>query len=423
MKLCNFYNTAVMKQHIKSKCAILSASQVFRDTFRFYVLCGSCCTLCFFCVVCFKVDVLIAQVQKPLPISSANVLNGRVRGVQDKLPIAGARVFIANTMIGAISATDGTFRLVGVPSGKQDLVVSAMGYQLVSVPLGTVTPAMDSTERKIEVLLNIKPVQMGQVNVTTRRKPLDTTVYLRALTELLLGVTENARLVKILNPQVFRVSVEEDEQGKEVVTAGVTEPLVIENKALGYKLTYYLQTCGYTSKKAWYEGFVWFEQLIPLSTQEEWLWGERRKKAYYGSTQHFLRALAADSLLQEGFTVRRVADVVNYFRKAGSVEAVQAKEIAAPTNNPESFVFAGAPALEVVYERANLDLTMKIRLGRSVFGRSQGQASLLEPKQDIVLFNPLGHFEHPREVSVAGYMSYARLADQLPATYYPTLNN
>jgi hypothetical protein len=342
-------------------------------------------------------------------------VSGTVVSADDKSPIAGARVFIANTTIGVVSTTNGSFRLVGVPLGKSDVIISAMGYELVSKPL-----IIDSsTQQLLSITLKPKPVRMRSVRVMASRKPADTSAYIRQIVTLLIGQTENAQQTALTNPQALRVSIDEDDKGREIVTAESAEPLLIENKALGYKLTYHLTDCGISPHRSWYMGYVMFEERVPSSSLEESRWKEQRKRVYYGSRQHFLRALATDSLLQQGFAVRRVVDVDNYLRKAGDFEAVQASDIAAPANKPATMVFAGEPALEVVYERGQIEFWMRSYLYHTVFERSGRPVSLLQPKKSILLFNSLGYFEEPREVLLAGYYGLQRLADELPATYYP----
>jgi hypothetical protein len=89
------------------------------------------------------------------------------------------------------------------------------------------------------------------------------------------------------------------------VTAG--EPLLIENRALGYLLTYDLTKFEYdTLNHAFiYGGFPFFKELEPRNAAVQARWLKNREEAYKGSMLHFMRSLYAGDLGNAGFEVRR----------------------------------------------------------------------------------------------------------------------
>src|SRR6266567_7235959 len=58
-----------------------------------------------------------------------NVLSGSVRDSSSGKPLAGVSLFLNSTSKGTITKADGTFVLPGIPGGRYELIVSAIGYE------------------------------------------------------------------------------------------------------------------------------------------------------------------------------------------------------------------------------------------------------------------------------------------------------
>src|ERR1700743_2056028 len=58
-----------------------------------------------------------------------NSLAGTVLDSAGNKPLAGASVFLNSTSRGTITREDGSFLLKGIPRGKYQMVVSAIGYE------------------------------------------------------------------------------------------------------------------------------------------------------------------------------------------------------------------------------------------------------------------------------------------------------
>ena len=83
-------------------------------------------------------------------------------------------------------------------------------------------------------------------------------------------------------------------------------PILIENKALGYKITYYLDKFEYYKRvqATFFSGNIIFnEDLTEDSTQAK-SYNRRREYTYFGSRKHFFRVLWSGDLKPSGFTVR-----------------------------------------------------------------------------------------------------------------------
>lgn len=183
------------------------------------------------------------------------VLQGQVVDGEKGQGLPGVSVFVNNTTIGTATDSEGRF-LLSLPSGPQELILSYVGYQ------------------------------------TAR-----------------LSVTAGGALCTIRNPEVLRFR--NDKSGNSLVV-WAAEPLIIENKALGYELQYSLEefTYSFRDRVLLYQGYPFFREMKGGAAQQR-RWQERRHKAYEGSMMHFMRAVYRNRLTEEGFEVKRMERRVN----------------------------------------------------------------------------------------------------------------
>ena len=88
--------------------------------------------------------------------------------------------------------------------------------------------------------------------------------------------------------------------------------LIVENKALGYRIKYLIDTfsfSGLTGMTDW-RGHAVFEELKGTAEQKK-DWNKRREDAYYGSARNFLRSLSNNTLTQDGFIMRKLTRELN----------------------------------------------------------------------------------------------------------------
>jgi outer membrane receptor for ferrienterochelin and colicins len=91
-------------------------------------------------------------------------VRGRVISQEDKIPITGASVRIANTSYGTSTQTDGTFTLKDLPSTKISILISAIGFKSLNVSVSSNSPE----EMLIE--LSTSPVQAQTMVVTANKR-------------------------------------------------------------------------------------------------------------------------------------------------------------------------------------------------------------------------------------------------------------
>ena len=102
----------------------------------------------------------------PLVGQGTAVLEGKVVDATSGEPLSGAVVRVEGTVLGAVSARGGVFRLRGVPPGDHVISVSLVGYrrfqQRVHVAAGDTL--------RLSIALEVQPVGFGEIVVTAAKR-------------------------------------------------------------------------------------------------------------------------------------------------------------------------------------------------------------------------------------------------------------
>jgi hypothetical protein len=226
-----------------------------------------------------------------------NSLTGRVIDSLTQEPLAFVSIYFANTTLGTTTDTEGKFSLRNIPAGKYDLTVSFVGYYSTQVSL-----AFDqNTTHTVNVALTEKATQLNEVVVSPDNS--NRQFNLQTFRQGFLGTTRNARSARIVNED--DLDFDFDAQTR-VFTAFSRNPIIVENKALGYRLIYDLYDfkIDYTNNAQAFFGIPRFENLADKTKGR---WDRERKRAYLGSFSHFVRLLRSGSF-EEHF------DVFEFFR-------------------------------------------------------------------------------------------------------------
>ena len=226
-------------------------------------------------------------------------LQGHVFSGKNQEPMPFATVFLAGTTKGTLTDEKGHFTLTNVPSGKFDLIVSFVGF----ATLKTVVQTQD--QKAYRFILKPLENELDAVTVKAHRRGQDWSKQIALFTDNFIGITANASQCRLLNPKALLF-----EDSPLMLIATAQEPLLIENKALGYRLKFQLEKFSYEygQQKIAYEGHPLFELMTPKDQQQADTWRENRRKAYQGSVMHFMRALYRKQLVQEGFVIQKVVE-------------------------------------------------------------------------------------------------------------------
>lgn len=204
-------------------------------------------------------------------------------------------VYINNTSIGTSTDKSGNFRLI-IPQRykKAELVASYVGYkpevkQLLATPGRTANVIfkldLNTVMREVVVI--------GKRDRHWRKK-------WRIFENGLLGDSPFARQCKILNPESITLGLDEA-TGR--VTAASSEPVLIENTALGYRIRFHMSKFESDGKKTFLSGYKFFESFLGDEPEKQRKQIRNRDVALKDSFRHFLVALSRNNLEANGIEV------------------------------------------------------------------------------------------------------------------------
>ena len=132
-----------------------------------------------------------------------------------------------------------------------------------------------------------------------------------------IGMTPNGTRCDIKNKKKIRFRYYKKSKR---VTAFFDEPLLIENKSLGYNINYQLEhfEVNFSEGSSIFLGYSLFEEI-----KEKKSYSKKREESYRGSMMHFIRSLFSDSLKENGFEVKRMFR--NYDEEKKRVRALYQK--------------------------------------------------------------------------------------------------
>jgi len=224
------------------------------------------------------------------------IIEGKIFDKKTKERICFATVYLDGSFVGTSSDSNGEFRLNIPHNTYMPLTVSSVGYYSVTLP-------DFSIDKPIIIHLIPKEYQINEVVVSTKSLVKKRKENLRLFKDTFLGTTENAMNCIITNEQDISFNYDTD---RDTLKAFASKPICINNNALGYNVTYYLDKFEYYRKSHsfTYQGNVIFNEDLAGETTDKQLYETERKSTYLGSKMHFFRALWANDLLSAGFLVK-----------------------------------------------------------------------------------------------------------------------
>ncbi|OJJ21551.1 hypothetical protein BKI52_13485 [marine bacterium AO1-C] len=245
-------------------------------------------SLAFFALVLLTSSVTLGQ---------TTTIKGRITAKDNGEAVAGASVYISNTTIGSASNGEGFFTLPNVPSIPFVLNISSIGFKTKAI---NIDPLKDTL---LIIALDANVQQLQEVVITPEKNDLWARFGQKFLQDLI-GYSKFSRQCKIKNLQSIVLDFDRE---KQTLTAFCQEPLIILNKALGYRIKYWLEGYEFSFKtnKTFIAGYPFFEDLLSTRTRKRKArrYKRNRSKAYKGSVTHFIQALYAKRLPQEGFQI------------------------------------------------------------------------------------------------------------------------
>ena len=359
----------------------------------------------FFSAVCFS--------------QSANFyISGTVINKETNQPLQGASVFAQNTTLGTVTNSDGKFSLQ-LPAGGYDLTVTFTGYTTESRRITS------SDAGNGNIFFEIKPKEKeieGVTVVATSEVKDGWQKYGSFFLDHFIGKTANSAFCSIKNPETLKFYFSKKRNRLKVMAS---EPLLIENKALGYNIKYTLDsfTHMYDTQVSLYTGYPLFEEMAATNNEQKNSWELARQKAYKGSILHFMRSIYKKELKEEGFEIqfligytdrgedkdtafklKNVYAALNY-QKDDSTQIVQIK----PNQNKIGIIFTKEkPAAGYLNE--------------SKPASKDFQFSILNFTAGAIVIEQNGYYFEQNDIAISEYWTWDKVADQLPYNYIAMIN-
>lgn len=365
---------------------------------------------------------LIVLFSAPAPAQAqpnrAAVITGRVLDAETNLPLSGAHVFIASSMIGTITDDDGNYRLERVPTGALRLYVSMLGFEPQFKDLLLQTAQVYT----YNFILETKILEVGEIVVEAEGDE-HWLERLKKFTRLFIGESPNSSEVTITNPEVL-----DFQASGGTLTAFAGEPLEIENKALGYKIKYFLNDFKAEPRRTQYDGEPLYEEMQPSSPEEAQRWKASRRKAFMGSFRHFLLALLSGRTEGQGFkTYSRPgmgrSQAGGTFGSGSKISntrfSIDASKMIKPGETSADFILDFEGYIELIYMGEEEDPSYAKWEGAYGKRGSRFQTSWITMEHGPTSIDYKGDILDPYGVTFSGYLAFERVADEVPKEYRP----
>lgn len=347
----------------------------------------------------------------PARAQSFFTLSGRIIDGATGEPLSAASVVAQNSTYGTISDSSGYFNLT-MADGGYTISVSYTGYHTRDIRVNKQTAAED-----IYITLDPKSGSLEEISVTLDLEVKNGwEVYGDVFTKNFIGQTYFSKACIIKNPQVLHFYYFKKRKTLKVVSK---EPLIVENYALGYQLTFAIDSFvnNFDTRTSMFIGYPLFEQMEGTPEQEN-VWLRNRREIYWGSSLHFMRMLYEKKLQQEGFelkfmlktpteevpvSVRDIYSALHYLRDTSGTVHLN------PIENE----------IAVIYHRARPEVDY-LMLEPTANKNFQISTFVFDTKAPLSI-EKNGYYFPQEELITNGYLGFKKIADMLPYDYSPDI--
>lgn len=333
---------------------------------------------------------------------------GQVINTKTGAPLEGAHVYLSGTKIGTATDVSGQYLLQNIPAGGHRVVISMVGYST------KISDLIIGPQENKQIDFKLKPAvyELPEIYVGDLDKKWKKN--LERFTRNFIGETVWADSVEILNPEVLRF----DKNWWGRLTAEALAPLKIENRALGYYITYHLKEFEHTGTRTRWDGEPLFSEMVPDDSAQAAYWARNRKDAFYGSLRHFLLALLADRVKEEGFIIYNLRE--GGFRYLSDTRSrISASRVIQDGKQDYLHYLNFFGRLEIIYTREGEDSEYVDWRQDAPHYPADSQTSYLALNEHPVTVDGDGEFIQPYGATQYGYFAFSLLADATPREYRP----
>lgn len=339
---------------------------------------------------------------------------GKIISSITKQPLQGASVFAQNTTLGTATDADGNFKL-SLPDGGYSLAITFTGYNTESKRISNA----DANDKTVVYELSQKEKQMEEVAiVSTSEVKEGWEKYGSFFIEKFIGQTINSESCILKNKEVLKFYFSKKRNRLKILA---TEPLLIENAALGYSIKYDLDsfTHEYNTEISLYTGYPLFEEMLAADNDQQLKWTKARQDVYKGSMLQFMRGLYHKTLQEDGFEIQFL---VNENEKETALKVKYFYGALNYTKNDSTLIVQVRPnqlRLGVIYLKEK-PAQKFISLYPEEPAEFQFSSLTFLPGEWISI-EQNGYYFEQNDIAINAYWTWARMADQLPYDYDPLI--
>lgn len=339
------------------------------------------------------------------------VITGRViENAQTPIPFA--NVYVNNTSIVTTADAKGYYSLsIPIRFRKVELAASFIGYKsakkIIERESGkkqTYTFQLTSSNVLSEVKVR------GKMDKEWKRR-------WQIFANGLKGESPFTKNCLILNPEAVRLSY--DNVRKQVI-ATATEPIILQNSALGFKILFHMDSFESDGEKTFFAGNKFFQEIPPEDENAKKRQQRNRELAYRNSFRNFLVSLTQNQTKENGFelyTARRVSEV--YIHRIllsqeiadGNFKELSAQDICFWNPETEQYILHSDRML-FIFSLNRFD-------ARSVFVDRPYKYSRLLLPNGYLSFNENGWLTSPNGMIMYDFWGQEGFSNLLPSDYIP----
>jgi len=397
---------------------------------------------------------LIASTSRVSAFQATYAISGVIKDQKGET-LPGANILLSGYQKGAVADNQGKFMINGLDPGNYDVLVQMIGY----LP-GNVNVIINDKSVTVDIVMteNIRQLKEVVIRADPNREH-----YLQLFKASFIGTSPNAEKCELKNPDVIWFDYA-PETGALKATAD--EFILIENKALGYRIKYLLKYFEENEGMGLviYYGYPSFEDMATSNAKKR-RYRTKRNEAYFGSPQHFFSALFNDAAQVNGFIINKMQSKPNPKKLPDSVLDAKIKQFSYPTGRGASLVKGSGDSLRyyqqnkrlpdsvdilsraevqtdtlvkkevsnlrwinftdqlyVVYTREKESRAYSEQSGYKVkrpLDLASSQVSIVHQMKTPIAFYQNGLVFDPSSLLYEGYWGYEKVADMVPVDYVP----
>jgi len=341
--------------------------------------------------------------------SQGFTISGRVLDAETNEPLQFAHVFIDQSTHGTVTNTNGEFFLENLEAGEYRLVFSFVGFELFN-------RSVSITDKDMVINARLVPQNAVLQNIEVKgTKDKEWEKRLKDFNRIFLGEDGLAKDCRILNPWVIDFNYDKTTK---MLRATASQPIEIENKALGYLINASLQNFEFALGTYKIKGLYRFTEMEATNDEEATRWTINRNRSYQRSLRFFFKSMIDNNCETNGFEVFIDKKPKNHLLNSSLFSDELDKRVFKPDlkkiilpYSPGVFKLMPSDRLEIHHLTSYAQVKAYRDLSCNV--------SWIEFAKGFVLITQDGIVVNRDDVTTVGEFNNNRVASMLPLNYRP----